>query len=69
MSEATNECAPEVRERAVQMALEHERDHSSRWAAVVSISVKISVPAEGAAISQTQPDMSRLVGAIPSSGH
>ncbi|MES2020122.1 MAG: IS3 family transposase [Pseudomonadota bacterium] len=41
MSKTTNKFAPEVRERAVRMVFEHERDHPSRWAAVVSIAEKI----------------------------
>jgi transposase-like protein len=40
-SKTTNKFSPEVRERAVRMVLEHERDHPSRWTAVVSIAEKI----------------------------
>ncbi len=41
MSKPTNKFAPEVRERAVRMVRDQERDHPSRWAAVVSIAGKI----------------------------
>jgi transposase len=40
-SKTTNKFSPEVRARAVRMVLEHEKDHPSRWAAVVSIAAKI----------------------------
>lgn len=41
MSKTTNKFSPEVRDRAVRMVFDHERDYPSRWAAVVSISEKI----------------------------
>ncbi|WP_420833474.1 IS3 family transposase [Sphingomonas pollutisoli] len=45
-SKTTNKFSPEVRARAVRMVLEHEKDHPSRWAAVVSIAAKIGCAAQ-----------------------
>ena len=41
MNKTTNKYTPEVRERAVQMVLNGEGQHESRWAAIVSLSAKI----------------------------
>lgn len=45
MSKTTNKFAPEVRQRAVRMVLDHEGDYPSRWAAIVSVSEKIGCAA------------------------
>ena len=42
----TKRYSPEVRERAVRMVFEHEKEYDSQWATIRSISEKIGCTAE-----------------------
>jgi len=44
--ERSTRYSPEVRERAVRLVLEQEREHASQWSAIVSIATKIGCSPE-----------------------
>ena len=46
MTDTSTRYSPEVRARAVRMVLDHQADHPSQWAAMVSIAMKIGCTAE-----------------------
>jgi transposase-like protein len=44
--ESPKKFSPEVRERAVRLVLEQQREHESQWAAICSVAGKIGCSAE-----------------------
>lgn len=46
MSSTSRRYAPEVRERAVRLVLEQQREHESQWATIVSVAGKIGCTPE-----------------------
>ena len=61
---SSNKYSPEVRERAVRMVLEHQRDHDSQWAAIESIAEKIGCTSETLRkwVRQGERDQGRRAG-------
>ena len=56
--------SPEVRERAVRMVFEHEKDYESRWATLASIAQKIGCTPETLRswVKRTEVDAGRREG-------
>ena len=46
MSSTSRRYSPEVRERAVRLVFEHQHEHESQWAAIVSVAAKIGCTSE-----------------------
>jgi transposase len=60
--------SPEVRERAVRLVLEQEKEHESQWAAIGAISTKIGCTAETLRkwVRQAENDQGRRSGVTTS---